>query len=232
MFFRFPELLIRLSRVAGLAAFVALSIAAVDPSKDDPTTRPASADPASPTGSVTGTVTVTSTGKKPLPEMVVFLESADPQRTFPVPNEVFHVSQQDAKFRPSLIVIAAGQSVDFRNDERRQIEHNVFSRTATKQFDLGLYRPGETGKSVTFDKPGAVRLFCSIHRYMDGVVLVCPTPFFAKVNKDGTFQIDGVPTGDYRLKTWQRNARFAERELPISVTTDTPASVSIELSRK
>jgi plastocyanin len=172
-------------------------------------------------------------GGRPLPETIVYLESTDPARKFDVPRTSVRVSQKDAKFTPSLIVIAAGQSVDFRNDEGRPIEHNVFSRSPAKSFDLGLYRPGSGDKLVTFDTPGAVRLFCSIHRYMDGVVYVCPTPFFAKVSpKDGSYRIEKVPPGGYRVKTWQRNQRFPELEAPVSVSASGEAAVNLQFARK
>jgi plastocyanin len=182
------------------------------------------------TGSLAGRVT-TERGKR-LPEMVVYLELTGSARQFDVPREPVAVSQRDAKFFPSLIVIAVGQSVDFRNDERRPIEHNVFSRTPGSEFDLGLYKPGTPEKVVRFDTPGAVRLYCSIHRYMDGVVYVCPTPLFSQVNLDGTYRIDNVPPGEYRLKTWQRNARFADREVAVKVAGGADAELNLEMSRK
>ena len=207
-----------------------LELAEASPSAT-PAAAPAPATrPAARPGAVAGRVA--AEGGKPLPEMVVFLESTDPSRKFPPPKEVVKVSQKDAKFTPSLVVIAAGQTVDFRNDEARPIEHNVFSRSPAKSFDLGLYRPGTGDQLVTFETPGAVRLFCSIHRYMDGVVYVCPTPFFARVSRDGTYRIDDVPPCEYLVKTWQRNPRFSDREAAVRVTEGATIEVNLELSRK
>ena len=115
------------------------------------TTRPA----------VSGTIKI-EPGKQ-MPGMIVYLEPVDPNITFPAPTEPATMSQQNAKFSPPLLIISVGQRVDFLNDENRPIEHNVFSQSPAKQFDLGLWRP-PTRKSVTFEKPGLVRLFCSIHR--------------------------------------------------------------------
>jgi plastocyanin len=166
-----------------------------------------------------------------LPEIVVFLESTDPQATFRTPEERLAISQNGAKFSPPVLVVCRGQTVDFLNDEDRPIEHNVFSQSTPKAFDLGLYRPGVT-KSVTFDEPGVVRLYCSIHRHMDGAILVCPTPFFAQVSPDGQFRIKGIPEGRYVLKTWQRRRRFVEQSIPVTVSGASPVRLSIELSRK
>jgi plastocyanin len=211
---------------AFLGLLVAPSFAAV------PATLPAPAAPAARPAMVSGKVSAEE--GKPLPEMIVYLEPANPAAapSFAIPKEPVHVSQREAKFTPSLVVVCVGQAVDFRNDEVRPVEHNVFSRSPTKPFDLGLYRPGTGQKLVTFDKPGAVRLFCSIHRYMDGVIFVCPTPFYARVGADGTYRIENVPPGSWKLKTWQRNQRFNEKEIPLKLAEGQAAEQSFEMNRK
>ena len=168
---------------------------------------------------------------KQMPGMIVYLEPADPSVQFPAPTEAAVMSQQGAKFSPSLVVISVGQRVDFLNDENRPIEHNVFSQSPAKQFDLGLWRP-PTRKSVTFEKPGLVRLFCSIHRYMDGIIYVCPTPFFTTVGNDGSFTISAAPPGDYILKTWQRTPRYSEQQQPITISEGKTTVVHLQMSRK
>ncbi|MCP4250446.1 MAG: hypothetical protein GY778_25670 [bacterium] len=200
--------------------------------KGSGTNQPAaSAEPASsvPTGSVRGQIT--SDSGRPLPKMIVYLASLDPERHFPPPTEPAVIHQQGAKFSPALLAISVNQSVEFRNDEDRPIEHNVFSRSPVRSFDLGLYRPG-TSKSVTFDKPGAVRLYCSVHRFMDGVIYVCPTPFFAVVDDQGRYAIEGVAPGAYALKTWQRRRKYREQTQPVTVTAGQALQADLEMSRK
>lgn len=190
----------------------------------------AKASDAAAAGSIAGRVSVPA-GQR-LPEMVVFLESSDPAFMFDPPAEPVVVSQQNAKFNPGIVIVPVGTRVDFRNDEQRPIEHNVFSNSEPKKFDLGLYKPNAPIEPVLFDQPGAVRLRCSIHRYMDGVVYVTPTPYFATVRGDGTFTIEGVEPGKYQLKTWQRSQRYREQAVPVTVAAGKPAQVKVEMSRK
>lgn len=183
-------------------------------------------------GKVTGRVTVPAGHR--MPEVVVFLESADPAFTFDPPAEPVAVSQKGAKFDPAVVVVPVGTRVEFRNDEERPgVEHNVFANSEPKKFDLGLHGPGKRAELVLFDKPGAVRLRCSVHRYMEGVVYVTPTPHFATARGDGTFEIGGVPPGAYRLRTWQWGPRYRERSVPVTVDDGGRATeVVVELSRK
>jgi plastocyanin len=176
--------------------------------------------------SVSGKLT-TADGHAP-GEVVVYLESTDPAARFPPPPDA-EISQKGATFAPSLLVICAGQSVQFKNDEERPLEHNVFSKSPTMPFDLGLFKPPQA-KRVTFSAPGLVRLYCSIHRFMDGMIYVCPTPFFARVQPDGSYTIANVPPGKWRLKTWQRSPRYPEQELAVS--TSSAVERDIQLNRK
>ena len=224
----------------GLAAML-IAVCAVTQTLGDekapsvPPTPASTAAPAAPatvagTGSVAVRLTVSD--QDLVPELVIFLAPADETRRFAAPTTPIKLSQKNAVFSPSVLVICAGQTVDFMNDEERQIEHNIFSQSPAKKFDLGLYGPGTT-KSITFDEPGPVRLYCSVHRYMDGVIFVSPTPFFTKVTGlpplDAT--ILNVPPGEYYVKTWQKRKRWVDASSRVTVTADKQASVAIELTR-
>jgi plastocyanin len=192
----------------------------------EPATQPA--PPTPPTGTIKGAIT--SPGEVPLSEMVVYLVADDGQQII-VPKDVAKVSQKNARFAPPLVIVCVGQSVDFLNDEDRQIEHNVFSNSPTKQFDLGLYKPGES-RAVTFDKPGPVFLYCSIHRHMDGVIYVTPTPFYSRVDADGKYQIDNVPPGHWVVWTWQRRRRFQEAHEGVKVQAGETVVQDLALLKK
>jgi len=215
--------MVRLSTIIGLLG-VTLFLSRAAHCADAPTTAPVST-----ASSVTGTVI--AEGDVPLAEMVVYLESPDPDRAMPPAPPAVKLSQKDAQFAPKMIVITVGQSVEFLNDEARPIEHNVFSNSPAKRFDLGLYGPGQS-KTVTFDKPGPVALLCSIHRYMDGMIYVAPTPYTSRVNPEGKYEIANVPPGDWVVKTWQRRKRFLEQSVPVKVVADKPTDLTLELKRK
>ena len=83
--------------------------------------------------------------------------------------------------------------------------HNVFSYSKTKKFDLGRYAEGHS-KSVTFNKPGIVRVFCEIHSNMLAHIIVLEQPYFTLTEQDGSFRISDVPPGEYDLHIWQENA--------------------------
>jgi len=81
----------------------------------------------------------------------------------------------------------------------------VFSLSKGQRFDLGRYGVGHS-KSVRFDHPGVVRVFCDIHSHMNAFILVFNHRFFNITDPDGSYEIDGVPPGSYTLVAWIEGA--------------------------
>ena len=139
-----------------------------------------------------------------LHDFVVYLEGpvgdkpTPPEK--PLVVETRHsVSQKGAVFVPHVLPVVVGTKVEWPNND--EIYHNVFSMSAAKTFDLDLYKAPAV-KSVTFDKPGRVDVFCSIHANMNCVVLVLENPYFAATDLRGHYAITNVPPGKYNLVAW------------------------------
>jgi hypothetical protein len=82
----------------------------------------------------------------------------------------------------------------------------VYSLSKANEFNLGRYATGFS-KSVRFDQPGVVRVFCEIHSHMNAFILVFGHRFFAVTDEDGRYRIDGVPPGTYTLVVWNEALR-------------------------
>jgi hypothetical protein len=123
------------------------------------------------------------------------------------------IVQKDLQFSPVLLVIPRDVSVAFPNEDSEF--HNVFSYSKPKRFDLGRYPKGES-KSVVFDRPGIVKIYCEVHPWMRAAVLVLENPYYAVVSGDGTFAIRGIPAGHYDLTIWNIDAGSKKVEVDVS----------------
>ena len=179
------------------------------------------------TGTITGTVEVddrparrvarryptggtSGPAEQPRVPAVVHLRGAVSAPDAPPTAEIV---QRDSTFIPPLVVVPVGGSVAFPNDD--PFFHNVFSYSRPARFDLGRYPQGET-KSVNFDEPGYVKVFCEIHDWMRAAVLVVDNPYFAQVEEDGSFRLEGVPAGSHTLVVtdFQQGERTIDVEVP------------------
>jgi plastocyanin len=142
---------------------------------------------------------------------VVYLESA-PSLAFPdVEPQRATMDQRKETFVPHVLAITVGTTVDFPNSD--SVYHNVFSLNSPR-FDLGRYAAGRS-KSVRFDRPGIVRVFCEIHAHMSAFILVFNHRYFAVTSTDGRYQIGRVPPGRYTLVAWNEGAIRESRAIVI-----------------
>jgi plastocyanin len=135
------------------------------------------------------------------------------------------LSQSGVQFSPRVLSVVAGQTVSFPNED--DVAHNVFSMSAAKKFKLGIYPKGET-REVTFEKPGVIDLFCSIHRHMHAVIVVTPNEYVAQAVIGEPFTIANVPAGEYTIKAW--NAAHQVYEAKVTVPADGEVEVPIVLA--
>ncbi|MGQ0732540.1 MAG: hypothetical protein ACT4QD_02665 [Acidobacteriota bacterium] len=132
------------------------------------------------------------------------------------------LDQRNETFVPHLLAITAGTVVDFPNSDKTF--HNVFSLSKAKRFDLGRYAAGQS-KSVRFDRPGVVRVFCDIHSHMNAFVLVFAHPHFTVTDVEGGFRLDNIPAGTHTIVAWYEGDVRDSR----AITVPPGGSVDVEL---
>jgi hypothetical protein len=95
-------------------------------------------------------------------------------------------------------------------------------------FNLGTYGKGIT-KYYTFKKTGAAVILCNVHPEMEAWVVVVPTPYFAKTDDNGSYEISDIPTGNYKLSVWDEKTKGAGYE-GVSVAVPESSEVKADIS--
>ncbi len=159
-------------------------------------------------------------------EAIVYVDQVP--GTFAPPKENPFMGQKGLVFKPHVMGVVKGSTVDFTNDDN--VAHNVSSpHGSAKVFNLGLYGAGVT-KTVTFDNLGEVPLLCSVHPEMSAFILVLQNPYFAVTDKAGNFEIKDVPPGSYQLKVW--NEKLQTGSQSVAVEAGKTASVEFKDLKK
>jgi plastocyanin len=162
-----------------------------------------------------------------LRDFIVYIDERSTNRAAPAkPVQVTtrRVTQKGAMFTPHVLPVMVGTTVEWPNND--EIFHNVFSMSETKEFDLGLYEGGKS-KSVLFDRPGRVDVFCSIHTAMNCIVLVLETPHFSATDEKGRYAIAQIPAGTYKVKAWHE--RLPSQTKEVTVTDDGVVKIDFTL---
>ncbi len=187
---------------------------------------------AEPRGKVTGKVTVTEADGKRASgaDVIVYVvgppgpaappESAEPAKTT--------IKQEGRRFVPDLVGVTIHDAVEFPNLDNYM--HNVFSQSPDRKFDLGSMTKGDKPKFKQFKKAGVIDVYCNIHPEMAATIIVLPNRWHAKAKADGSFTIDNVPAGNWKVFAYTRRAT-KPASASITVTDGAVSSTQLALQR-
>ena len=158
--------------------------------------------------------------------VVIYLVSTKLKKNYKPPKFIPKIFQKDKAFIPLVLPVLKGTTVEFDNLDPYM--HNVFSVSETKSFDLGLYKLGDKGKQVTFEKSGVVSIYCNIHEQMMSFILVLENPYFTTVDKSGKYTLDlgALPSGEYKLVAWYRF--FGQKVVDVKINSKEQSNVDFE----
>jgi plastocyanin len=188
-------------------------------------------------GKISGTVK--TNGLRTPANVLVYLSEA-PTVSGDLSKAKFVMDQRNLEFVPHVLPVLVGAAVEFPNNDK--VEHNVFSLSRTKQFNLGSYKAGES-KTVVFDKPGIVELRCDVHAEMAAYILVLKNPYFALTDEKGRFEIpdagylkqiglsgaENLSPGRYFVKTWHEKLKTRSEDVVVPENGD--VTIQLDLTR-
>jgi plastocyanin len=119
-------------------------------------------------------------------------------RKFEPPREPVVLDQKGCCYVPHVLGVQVGQRLVIRNGD--PVTHNVHSfAKKNKAFNQSQQSGGKDLEQV-FDKEEVLMpIKCDIHGWMSTYLGVVEHPFFAVTAADGSFEIRGLPPGEYTL---------------------------------
>jgi plastocyanin len=177
-----------------------------------------------PTGTVTGAVGMDRKGT-PIAnpkDVWVFLVDVTRPRTRLVRDWTTTIVQKKSRrFEPKVLVVPAGATVGFPNEDRE--DHNVFTpaRGDDPQWDGGRYGPKKSASRI-FNDVDEYAIYCDLHKEMSATIKVVPSRYFVDV-KNGTFTIPSVPPGRYKVVAWAPGSDEVKSDvIEVKAGTTTP----------
>lgn len=143
----------------------------------------------------------------------VFVEVRGALPGAPAPASRVVLDQQGCMFRPRVLAMQRGQTLEVRNADPTL--HNVHALSAkgnTFNVSQVVGRPPFTVVMAHEEK--MLRVTCDVHGWMNVYVAVVDHPYFAVTGTAGTFEIRDVPAGRRVVQVWH------ERYGPLTATVD------------
>lgn len=154
----------------------------------------------------------------------VYVTSGIPEgAVFPVPSEPVVVDQKGCQYTPHVLGVRTGQTVTLVNSDSTL--HNVHAQVKNSQeFNLGMPLQG---MKITKKFPKAeimAHLKCDVHPWMSAYIGVLDHPFFAVTGEDGSFEIKGLPAGNYQVQIWHE--KLGAQNIPVEVPAKGAAEIT------
>jgi len=153
-------------------------------------------------------------GNGTLKDVLIFVKSGV-SGSYTPPTEAVTLDQKGCQYHPHIFGIQAGQPLKILNSDGTL--HNIHALPKVNtEFNIGQpFQKMETIKK--FDKPEVpLRFKCDVHKWMGAYCGVFNHPFFAVTNDQGTFEIKGLPPGNYVIEAWQEKYGAQDQNVTIS----------------
>ena len=150
--------------------------------------------------------------------------NASPKSTAPIV-----LDQVGCKYTPHVIAVMRGSTVEFRNSDGTM--HNIHTiPVGNPPVDVSQGAKGAP-ETRQFDKPEIMMpVRCNNHPWMNAFINVSATPFFAVSDRDGKFEIKGLPPGKYTLGAVHE--KLGEQTISVEVASKEQAKVELTYSMK
>ena len=134
-----------------------------------------------------------------LQNVFVYVKDGLGNRVFPVPTKPVVLSQEGCTYRPHVLGIQVGQTLDIVNGD--DTLHNIHAIPARNgEFNKAQQFKGFRNTHVFSTTEVLVPFKCDVHKWMTAWVGVVDHPFFAVTGSDGSFALNGLPPGTYTIE--------------------------------
>ncbi len=168
-----------------------------------------------------------------LQDVVVYLDKVKKGKPFPAEVGDIETIQQGCEFKPFLGVMRNGGKLAAINED--PVLHNIHTyeligRVKKTVFNISQPDQNTITKTVKLKKGAAMKVECDAHDFMHAYTFVAKNPYFAVVKADGSYSIDNVPAGKYKIKAW--HGFLKDQKAKVEVTAGATATVDFAFKGK
>ncbi len=144
------------------------------------------------------------------------------------------IDQKGCEFMPFMSVMTNDSMFEATNSD--PVLHNIHTYEImgrAKKTVMNVSQPKQgatTKKKVKLKRGAGMKIECDAHDFMHGFVFVAKNPYYAVVAEDGTYTINDIPAGKYKVKAW--HGTLGEQKGKAEVTAGGSATVDFTFKGK
>jgi hypothetical protein len=164
-----------------------------------------------------------------LADAVVWLTDIRSGKGFPLERR-YDLTNNDCMLDPFVQAITTNSTLNVGNDDRA-VQTNRFINVGTgKVIAFAPFNDdGEVVPVDRFNEAAEVEVVSEQHPWAHAWIAVLDHPYFAQSDAKGSFRIDGVPPGKYRIRAWHPSIGFADDS--VTVPAGQQVSIAFRISR-
>lgn len=160
---------------------------------------------------------------------VVWLTDIRSGKGFPLERR-FDLTNDGCTLDPFVQVISTNSTLNVGNDDRT-LHTNRFINVGTGE--IAAVAPfnddGEVVPVDRFKEAAEIEVVCEQHPWTHAWIAVLDHPYYAQTAANGTFSIDGIPPGRYRVRAWHPSLGYADDS--VTVGAGLQANVAFRIRR-
>jgi hypothetical protein len=146
---------------------------------------------------------------------IVWLTDIRSGKAFPLERR-FELNNANCTLDPYVQAIATGGTLNVGNDDRL-VHTNRFINVGTGKI-VGVAPFNDDGELVPVDRftePAEVEVVSDKHPWTRAWIAVLDHPYFAQTAANGTFTIDAIPAGRYKVRAWHPAIGFSDDSVTV-----------------
>lgn len=168
-----------------------------------------------------------------LNDVVVYLTKVKEGKAFNKDDATGGVDQKGCAFDPFIQIMHNKEDFVAKNSD--PVSHNIHTyeilgRAKKTVFNISQPDMGEITKKIKLKRGVAMKIECDQHDFMHGFAFVAKNPYYTKVAEDGSYKIEGVPAGKYKMKAW--HGTLGEKKGKADLKAGGEATVDFEFKGK
>ena len=159
---------------------------------------------------------------------IVWVTDARQGRGFPAARRL-ELTSDDCLLTPKTLVVFIGATLNFGTNDAA-LHHHRFINVETGETDA-VAPFNDSGEVIPFDrlfrKTAQYDVVCELHPWSRASVIVLDHPYYSVTGADGSFAMDGLLPGTYRVRAWHPSYGLADGT--VTVAAGQPASLSLSV---